>query len=64
MPTDIKTQIIEWARDNYDESYSAQTVIECWDDSDFVRFESLQDFLDTYAGPKQDQYDDMRSEVF
>jgi len=64
MDNDIKKQIIEWAKANYDENYSAQTVIECWDDSDFKGFKSFKDFMKSYAEPKQDQYEDIRAEVF
>jgi hypothetical protein len=63
MEKSIKDQIIEWAKANYDKSHSAQTVIECWDDSDFEGFKSLKDFMKSYAEPKQDQYEDIRAEA-
>ena len=61
--TTIKEQIIEWAKANYDESYAAQTVIECYGDEDFQEYESLEDFLE-YAGALDDRYTDIRAEVF
>ena len=30
-----KAEIQVWAKANYEKSYFAQTIIECWDDSDF-----------------------------
>ena len=56
-----KDQILDWARANYSASFAAQTVVECWDDEDFEAFASLQNFLDTYATPKDDQYKDVRA---
>ena len=59
----VKQQIIQWAEANYNESYAAQSVIECYDDKDFAEYESLEDFLE-FAGVLDDRYADVRAEVF
>lgn len=60
----IKEQIIEWAKANYEKSYAAQTVIECWDAKDFEGYTSLSQFKKDYAEPLDDRYADVRAEVF
>jgi hypothetical protein len=63
MSEAIKKEIKEWARDNYEESYAAQTVIECWDEDDkeFEEYESLADFISTYVEGLDDRYNDARN---
>lgn len=57
----IKEQIIQWAKANYNDSFAAQTVIECWDAEDFEGYTSLQNFIDIYVEPRDDRYKDVRA---
>ena len=61
---EIKNKIIEWAKANYEKSYAAQTVIECWDDEDFAEYKSLAEFKKNYVAFTDDRYADIRATVF
>lgn len=62
----VREQIIEWAKANYETSYSAQCVIEAWDDNDerFDRYASLDDFIVDMVQVLDDHYEDIRATAF
>ena len=66
MNEDIRNQIIEWSKANYNESYAAQCVIEAWDSDDerFDKYTSLEDFKKNLVAVLDDRYEDIRATVF
>lgn len=59
----VKDQIIQWAKANYDTSYSAQCAIECYDECGFDRFASLDDFIEA-AEIVDDVYEEILATAF
>lgn len=56
-------QIKAWAHDNYEKSYGASSIIECWEDCEIdAEFKSLKD-AKSYAKLIDEQYQTVRSEI-
>ena len=51
-----RIRITRWATANYDKNYGAHFV-QFWDAEDFEEYKSLKDFIESYAEPAQDYYD-------
>jgi len=58
-----KAAITKWAEANYDTSFFAQTIIECWDDSDFENVPNKK-FLLSLEDAVNDRCNAARNEIF